>query len=348
MANDAINEMISAFALGCMNDENYKQFRNYIEKNGDMPEGSLGDFQNIISLIPTILDLDLPREELKNDLGKRLIEIQKNIQNKEIEERRETRIEAEDEFLQQSASTKIFDVNEKRLNYSKQSETGNNPRSLPTKKTVERKESKEIIKMEAPTAVTQKSSSLSLILQWIFSFILLIAVGFLFYLFFDQSDNVAKENAHLTSQIVKLRTDLSRTNNFIYENKEFIDFFNYPNIIIVQLKGLEKSSKETGRLFISFDAGEGLLYLQNMPRIDVEMVYQLWLVSRESTFSLGTFEITPDKKYMKFSGIPFVMKEDIQLFRITKEEKGVTESPNGETVLFGAIQKPTNSKKRRR
>jgi hypothetical protein len=346
MASDAINEMISAFALGCMDKENHKQFRDYIENGGDIPEGKLGDFQNIISLIPTILDISSPREELKNELGKRLIEIQKNIQNNEIEERRETRIEAEDEFLQRSASTKIFDVNEKRLNYSKQSKVIENPTPPPTKETTGKKESRR--ETTIPTTVIQKSNSLSVILLWVFSSLLLIAVAVLFYLHFEQTDNIAKGNAHLTSQIVKLRADLSRTNNFINENKEFVEFFNYPNVIIVQLKGLEKNSKETGRLFISFDAGEGLLHLQNMPHINPEKVFQLWLVSRDNTFSLGTFEITPDKKYMKFSGIPFVMKEDVQLFRITEEEKGVTVAPNGSTVLFGAIQKETKSKKRRR
>jgi len=159
---------------------------------------------------------------------------------------------------------------------------------------------------------------------------------------------VAEVNSKLQMQIVKLRTDLSRTNNFVNENKEFVEFFNNPNINIIQLKGLETTSKESGRLLISFDSGEALLQLQNMPRIDSEKVYHLWLVSKGGTFSLGTFEITPDKKYIKFSEIPFVMKEDIQLFRISQELRGITEVSNGETILFGALQKETPSRKRRR
>jgi hypothetical protein len=348
MANDAINEMISAFALGCMDKENYKQFRDYIENGGELPKGELGDLQNIVSLIPTILDIDSPKSELKNELGKRLIEIQKHIQNKEIEERRETRIEAEEEFLERDSSTKIFDVNEKRLDYSKQSIVDESKTTELPKATNSKIKKTVITKSETSEPVTQKLSSLNTVLLWGFTSLLLVATVILYFWMLDKTDSIVKENEHLASQIVKLRTDLSRTSNYINENKEFIEFFNYPNITIIQLKGLEKTSKEKGKLFISFDAGEGLLDLKNMPHIDAEKVYQLWLVSRKNTFSLGTFEITPDKKYIRFSGIPFMMLEDIQLFRITKEAKGNTIVPNGETVLFGATQKTSNSKRRRR
>lgn len=345
MANDAINEMISAFALGCMDKKNYKQFKNYIRGGGELPNGELGDAQNIISLIPTILDIDSPREELKNELGNRLIEIQKNIKNRVVEDRRETRIDAEDKFLERNSSTKIFDVDERREDFSRQSKSEDNPTIPPTrvKEVTPNRVNTSVQAQEAP-----KSNSLNIILLWIFSSILLIAIVILSYFSFDKSSNLAEENSTLHNQIVKLRTDLSRTNNFVNENKEFVDFFNNPNISIIQLKGMDNESKESGRLLISFDAGEGLLQLNNMPRIDSDKVYQLWLVSKGSTFSLGSFEITPDKKYIKFSEIPFVMKEDIQLFRISQEMRAETEMPSGETILFGSLQKEIDSKKRRR
>ncbi len=344
MANDAINEMISAFALGCMDKKNYKQFKNYIRGGGELPNGELGDSQNIISLIPTILDIDTPREELKNELGNRLIEIQRKIKNRVIENRRETRIEFEDEFLERSSSTKIFNVDEKRENFSKQPKKEREK----TKPSTRIKEGTTRNNTSVQTREVSKPSSLNIILLWIFSSLLLISIVVLSYFTLDKTDELAEVNSKLQRQIVKLRTDLSRTNNFVNENKEFVEFFNNPNINIIQLKGLEKTSKESGRLLISFDAGEGLLQLKNMPRIDPEKVYQLWLVSRGGTFSLGTFEITPDKKYIKFSEIPFVMKEDIQLFRISQEVRGKTEMPSGKTILFGSLQNETTSKKRRR
>ncbi|MCF6269666.1 MAG: anti-sigma factor [Melioribacteraceae bacterium] len=344
MANDAIKEMISAFALGCMDRKNYKQFKNYVQGGGELPDGELGDSQNIISLIPTILDIDNPREELKNELGNRLIEIQKNIKNRVVEDRRETRIEFEDEFLERSSSTKNFDVGEKRGDFSQQSQRVNKTPIPPTR--IKEKGTSSTTSIQ--TSEISKPSSLNIILLWIFSSLLLIAIVVLSYLSFNKTSALEEVNNKLQRQIVKLRTDLSRTNNFINENKEFVEFFNNPNINIIQLKGLEKTSKESGRLLISFDAGEGLLQLQNMPRISSEKVYQLWLVSKTGTFSLGAFEITPDKKYIKFSEIPFVMKEDIQLFRISQEMRGESEMPNGRTILFGSLSEDKPNTKRRR
>ncbi len=346
MANDAINEMISAFALGCMDRENYKQFKNYIRSGGALPKGELGDSQNIISLIPTLLDLDLPREELKNELGSRLIDIQKKIRSRVIEDRRETRIEAEDKFLERNSSTRVFNVNEKRENYSRHSR--DDERAPLTHNQIKTKEGVTRLTNSPPHIhKTSKSTSLNISLLWIFASLLLIAVSVLSYFSFEKTDALTEENSILHTQIVKLRTDLSRTNNFVNENKEFVEFFNNPNIDIIQLNGLEKVSKERGKLFISFDAGVGLLQLNNMPRIDSEKNYTLWLVTAGGTFSLGSFEITPDKKYIKFSEIPFVMREDIQLFRISQEMKGESEMPSGRTILFGSVQKENTPKRRR-
>ena len=55
MADNETNEMMSAFALGCMDKLNYREFKNHIRRGGNLPKGELGDLQNIIALIPTVL-----------------------------------------------------------------------------------------------------------------------------------------------------------------------------------------------------------------------------------------------------------------------------------------------------
>jgi hypothetical protein len=96
-------------------------------------------------------------------------------------------------------------------------------------------------------------------------------------------------------------------------------------------------------------SGEGLLQLNNMPQLEADMTFKLWLVSKSGTFSLGKFEVRPDKKYMPITEIPFVLKEDIEMFTITKENKESTFlTPNGETILFGSIRKETPQTKKRR
>lgn len=336
MADDAIKEMISAFALGCMDKANYKQFRRYFEKNGELPAGELGDLQNIISLIPTILNIETPNEELKNELGKRLIDIQKDIKNKVIENRRETRIIGATDFVQRNSATKVFDVNEKRLVGNQNPINEEKPKQT-TLKTFPKK-NENITRLNTTAIPAKPPSNLNVIFLWIFLGILLIALSFGSYVLLDKISFLDEKNLELSNRIVKLRTDLLRTDDFVSQNMEFVDFFNNPDIDIITLKSANPNSKESGKLFTAFGSGEGLLQLQNMPHLDADMTFQLWLVSKSGTFSLGTFEIRPDKKYMQISEIPFVMKDEIEMFRITKEKKEGTFAPTGETILFGAIR----------
>jgi len=340
MADNEMNEMSTAFALGCMDKLNYRQFKNYVRRGGKLPIGELGDSQNIIALIPTVLHIVSPREELKNRLGARLIDIQKKINNLELEDRRKTRIEFEEKFLARNPLTKIFDVDDKRMDNSRQSKTEDSEPIPPP----QIKEEKEIT--YNPSKEIPKSKSKSVSFLWVFSIILLITVAVLSYFYFNKTNDLVEENSEFHNQIVKLRADLSRTNKFLNQNKEFVEFLNSPNIKIIQLKGMESKSNESGKLMISFDTGEGFLRLKNMSRIDSDKIYQLWLVSTSGTFSLGAFEITPDSKYIKFSEIPFILKDDIKFFRITQENRDVTEKPNGKTILFGSFEKTTPSKRR--
>ena len=345
MADDAVKEMISAFALGCMDKSNFKQFRDYFEHNGKLPKGELGDLQNIIALIPTILDIDLPDPDVKNELGKRLIQIQKDMKEGIIENRRETRIKGTANFVQRDSSTKIFDVSEKRIQA---------PNNIPVEDSPKRKTLKTLPKKENITRLNitqpqQKASNrLSIVFIWAFLVFIIVALVVFYNSFSNAVDILNSSNLDLANKISKLRTDLVRTEDFVNQNIEFIEFFNNPNIELVNLKGINPNSKESGKLFVSLGSGEGLLQLQNMPHLEAEMSFQLWLVSKAGTFSLGAFEIRPDKKYIKFSQIPYVIREDIEMFRITKESKGGSIAPTSETILFGALQNEIAKAKNKR
>jgi len=281
---------------------------------------------------------------LKNELGRRLIEIQKNIKNNKLEARRETRIDVTEEFIQRDVSTKMFDVDEKRLDISRRTEIAETPKlEKPSFKEKEH-DNKSI----APPAIVKREEKTSLMPLWIFSSLLLIAILLLSFLFWNSTDNLNNDIVKLKSQVVKLRTDIAKTNAFVSENKEFVEFFKYPYISIIPMKGLNNSSVERGRLYISFSAGKGLLQLMDMPRLTPGNVFKLWLVSKSGTFPLTSFEPTPEKDYITFSEIPFVMKEEIELFRITMEADASVDVPKGETILFGSFPKAAKSKRRRR
>ncbi|NLT50437.1 MAG: hypothetical protein GXX85_05920 [Ignavibacteria bacterium] len=68
MADREIHEMISSFAAGCMDRENFINFKSYMLKGNDLPYRELGELQNTIALLPVILEKELPSEEIKNKI----------------------------------------------------------------------------------------------------------------------------------------------------------------------------------------------------------------------------------------------------------------------------------------
>ena len=90
MADKALSEMIAAFAAGCMDKQNYMQFKDYIDEGGLLPKRELGELQNIISMIPVILDLESPDSSIKDLVAKKLIGMKEEIKTKIIEGKKKT------------------------------------------------------------------------------------------------------------------------------------------------------------------------------------------------------------------------------------------------------------------
>lgn len=342
MANNPLMEMISASATGCMDKENYIQFKEYMQSGGEMPNGELGEMQNVISLIPTILEQEEPNPEIREEIGNRLLKVQKKIRSKSIEDRRQTRIKKpEKEFIQRAAHTKTFDIDDKRKRTQPHTSFKDAPLFSKAVHTL-------VGDYDSDDQGYERNWKINSILLWAFSIILLIFVVVSIIISNNKTDDLQDQLNSLNSELAALETELANSNEFINDYLEFIEFFNNPNINIITLSGSAVNPNSSGRLMISFDAGEGLLQMKNMPRLESEETYQLWLVSNNQSYSLGTFEVRPGEKYMKISQIPYIPKEEIDLFRITNEMRDGVEIPRGQTYLFGTITIESKSTKRRR
>lgn len=88
MADQIVHEMISAFAAGCMDPDNYKQFKDYLSQGGELPDRELGELQNIVSMIPVILELEQPDAGIKDMVAKKLIGMKDEIKAKLISTRK--------------------------------------------------------------------------------------------------------------------------------------------------------------------------------------------------------------------------------------------------------------------
>lgn len=340
MAEKEVMEMISAYASGCMDQENFKNFKDYLDSGGELPKRDLGELQNVISLIPVILEPEKPDPSLKSKVAKNLLAHQSEIKAKLKEQKhRKTQIEQKEEpaptivnIDHSPKETKDEFNNFGRNAYVTKEEVEGE--SIPRKrKTIYEKIDERSYQSEAakPPIIT-KGSLISII-------ILGIVLVTLWYWSDSKIAEIEKSNETMDQQISSLREDVNRANDFIFSYRNLLEFIGNSNISVIELEAGAEQQNYSGKLLIAFEDGEGLLQLNNLPVPEGEQIYQLWMVTNGQSYSLGTFVPDSKKKYLRFAGMPYVPRDEINLFRLTLEERKGLEIPKGQTVLFGSLKK---------
>lgn len=74
--------MLQAKALGCLDDDDDKQLQEFINAGHVFPWDELGVYQNVTSLLPLSLPLEIPDVELKDKVALRLIKLRDELRAK--------------------------------------------------------------------------------------------------------------------------------------------------------------------------------------------------------------------------------------------------------------------------
>jgi hypothetical protein len=333
MADKAIDQMISAFAAGCLDKNNFIQFKKYIQKGGEVSKGEIGEQQNVMSLIPTILEIEKPDLEIKEEVAKKIIEIQEKIKTRDLNKLAvEPEVDSEPPPEGPFGQKDIPKDTQKEELIQKPLHDTDIPRPTSSGPPV----TKETV------TVKTRSSLVPWTLVIFMLTVLIIATVYFMKLNSDLEEQVIK----IKNQLVGFQSEIANTNEFINDHLELIEFFNYKDVRIVNLLPIDETGGAWGRLLISFSSGEGLLQLKNMPALDSDEVYQLWMVSKDVTYPLSSIITRGGVRYYKISNIPYIPAEDVNLFRITKEARAGAIIPEGTAYLYGIFLK--EPKKRRR
>jgi hypothetical protein len=87
MDRDTAAEMIQAKALGCLDIHEKKELNEYLNKGGDFPWKEYGEFQSLTSLLPAILEIDIPDQKVKDKVAKRIYEAIAELKERRNRER---------------------------------------------------------------------------------------------------------------------------------------------------------------------------------------------------------------------------------------------------------------------
>lgn len=353
MASNAIHEMISAYAAGCMDKKNFKTFREYMAEGGEMPVGELGELQNVISLLPVILELEKPSPALKDKVAKKLISLQDDIKEK---------IKSTKQSTQSKARTIISneEEDEDRLNLtaptkSTSFETIPPPQSQTTQPESQARGTEfyesaaKRVNPPSPTTTydlpprTQRdlesdsASVTSIKFLWLgVVLVFLILIAGLIIVYSSTSEYGTKITA-LEQRINSLQDEIASTGEFVNRYDELIEFMTYEDIQIFTLSPPDNSVSGSGKLMISFLHREGLLELRDMPALGSDQAFQIWLISDGRSYSLGSFVPSSTERYISIPEIPYLPKNQIDLIRITIEPLTGSDLPQGPAVLFGSV-----------
>ncbi|NOX17893.1 MAG: sigma-70 family RNA polymerase sigma factor [Chlorobi bacterium] len=347
-----VYEMISAFALGCLDVANFIRFKKYVKGGGYLPRKELGELQNVVSLIPTVLELDIPDPKLKDNVAKKLLGFKDEIKEKILKQKEETSI-SEDVKSKPKAVQKETAPPEKITEpaqpaVEKTEEKGNEPKkekakpeAKPKPKPEKEKEKREIQKEKLPLdydaqtelMMEKRSAPWALILL----FVLLVAAGISTVYFYQQTGDLKTKVLRLTNSLNNLRSDLRKQSEFITANKAIIDFLKKKDVEIVNLVGSGNSSEATGKLFLSFSEGKGLLKVDNLPDLDSNKVYHCWFVGKNESFDILKLGRENFNGIHAIPKLPYVDKKEINLIRVTDEKISNNQRPEGNTFLYGAL-----------
>jgi hypothetical protein len=357
MDNNPIREMIAAFTAGCMDKENYIQFRDYLLNKGELPREELGELQNIISMIPVILDLETPDPALKDSVAKKLIEMKDEIKTKIIEDRKKTFVT---KINATSFTTKLSKLNQTfPFEPEAQEQVANNypdtfhstkKIDVPTEITqsVAQELRKTAMKNDQPQSLfapglqqkqenSQPGSGGSGLIGWIALMIAIVLFGVVGFFTYKSVSSLNKRVEELEGKITSLRGELATSSNFVNTYTSIIEFFNYSDVTVINLTSTIPEEKGSAKLFLAFSEKEGLIQFKNVKPLQPNQGYQLWLVSKDQSYSMGVFT-TNGSEYLRITDFPYIPKEQIQMFKITLESNTGSPTPSAQNYLEGMLK----------
>ena len=75
MSNMESMELLQAKALGCLDPEDDALFTKLMKEDENFPWQELGHYQNLVAFLPTLLDIEVPEPEVKDDVARKLYEL---------------------------------------------------------------------------------------------------------------------------------------------------------------------------------------------------------------------------------------------------------------------------------
>lgn len=86
MGIEQAKDLLQGKALGCLDPEENATLTRLMEEDSEFPWQELGQYQNLVAFLPTLLDIETPDSEIKDNVARRLYEYGEKIKAEETVE----------------------------------------------------------------------------------------------------------------------------------------------------------------------------------------------------------------------------------------------------------------------
>lgn len=356
MSDQAVHEMICAYASGCLDKENYIQFRKYLEEGGTLPKRELGEAMNLMSLIPAMLEIEEPKPELKAEVAKKILTYQDEIKEKikQIKKTRTGTVTVTEKSTEERQPSEP--VADKQLKKPEQEEQIRTEKPKPQEKSAdeikvpkEEKDDSEVQKKAAPklhsaeiedgdyvpdpTPMIKRPIGAWVWITLVIPFLLLVSLSVYHFFVVDEYESTIN---NLKREAIDTRAELREKESYLNSVNPLVEFIAKRQIKTIDLEGTDLAKSANGKLMVSTSDNTALLNIVNLPPIEQNLKFRLWIVSQGKSYPSIIFDYNQNTPYYLIENFPQVRFSDIELIRITAERNSLTEIPEGNTYAFGA------------
>ena len=327
-------DLIYPFVLGCLKDDEVINTYDGFKSSEMFPWKLFGKYQNLVSLLPIILDLENPPEELKEEIIVQLKRPKKKADSLTegpdlvIEETYVEGVESQNEIQKPKEEETLKNSDEIVLTLRHKEEKVDADHEEMFKSIEESIEGIKQIDPEYISFVRRRNYTGLITFIFIVIIIVLAVIAYLFYQ--DRAD-------YYESQIDSLNESLQEV---ITENKNKpeipgIDALYKPKTVDLKNTGL--SSSGGGEIIFSFQDKKGYLSIYNLPLLTFDKAYQLWGNFDGDLVSLGLFKISKGSDYYPFTLPPFVVENPAEFYLIESTTFG-SQKPGNKIYLKGKFE----------
>ncbi len=176
----------------------------------------------------------------------------------------------------------------------------------------------------------KKKSYFGLIGAFLLFFLIVIGIIFAYL-------KISSDVKDYKNQVTKLNEEIKNLSAQYSGNKELQNILLSQDVKIINLDGTSINPSGFGKIIVSADNGRGFLQFSQMPTLDDNKVYQLWMNFGGSNYSLGVYNPAGKSESYTFNS-PKLSKEYDTTFIVTEEPAGGSKNPGRKVFLTGKLK----------